>query len=192
MTRGDRRARMLLRLLLNVTGLWLALSSRVSSRFRSQVTRAATIELASDDGVTRRFVFDGATRRVALRGGSARDTPHCALRFRSARLALAVLGSKDGPRMMLDGLGEGTIRFEGSPALFGWFQGLLGAALPSRSNRRPLPHAYRGPDRSARHASLITIEPSVAALDPSWTGAVRAREQLANWRAAGGARSARG
>jgi hypothetical protein len=115
MTLGERRARMLLRLLLNVIGLWLALSSRVSGRFRSQVTRGATIELGSDDGVTRRFVFDGATRRVALRGGSARGAPDCALRFRSAKLALAVLGSKNGPRMMLDGLGQGTIRFEGSP-----------------------------------------------------------------------------
>jgi len=192
MTLDDRRARIVLRLLLNGIGAWLALSSRLSDGFRRQVTRGAIIELGSDDGVRHRFAFDGATRKVALRAGARSGDPDCALRFRSAKLALAALGSKDGPRMMLDGLGEGTIRFEGNPALFGWFQGLLGAALPVRNARQPLPHPYVRPDRNAPHASLITIEPTVSELDSNWVGAVRAREQLAIWRAARGDRPPRG
>ena len=188
----DGRARIALRFLLNGIGAWLALSSRLSDGFRKQVTRGAIIELGSEDGVRHRFVFDGATRKVALRGGARSGDPDCALRFRSAKLALAVLGSKDGPRMMLDGLGEGTIRFEGNPALFGWFQGLLGAALPARNARQPLPHPYVRPNRDAPHASLITIEPAVSELDPNWAGAVRAREQLAIWRAALGGGAPRG
>jgi len=180
----DRGGRLLLGVLLRVLGLWLALSSRMSGRFRSQVTRSVVIELATDDGVSRRFVFDGASRTLALFGGDWAAPADCALRFRSAKLALSVLGSAQAPRLMLDGLAEGTVRFEGNPALFGWFQGLLGAALPSRAARTPLPHPYRAPDRSTPHARLITIEPAEAALDPAWKEAVRAREQLAIWRVA--------
>lgn len=191
MSFAEARARLVLRVLLYVVSLWLALCSRVSGRVRSQITRSVVIELGSDDGVTRRFVFDGASRKVAL-DGSRGTTPNCALRFRSARLALGVLGSSEAPRLMLDGLSAGTIRFEGNPALFGWFQGLLGAALPARAVRKPLPHAHRAPDRTAPHAQLITIEPAVSALDPAWTGAARAREQLVIWRVANGERPPRG
>ena len=189
---GGRRARLRLRLLLNVIGIWLAVSSRVSSGFRSQVTRSVVIELSSDDGVTRRFVFDAATRKVAAFGGRGEAKVGCALRFRSAELALGVLGAKQAPRLLLDGLGDGSISFEGNPALFGWFQGLIGAALPSRTARTPLPGPYRAPNRSAAHARMITVEPAVTVLDHAWTGAVRAREQLAIWRVANGERLPQG
>ena len=192
MSIGDRRARLTLRLLLNVLGLWLALCSRLSSRFQSQVTRSVVIEMTSEDGVSRRFAFDGATRKVAIMHRERATTADCALRFRSAKLALSVLGSGQAPRLMLGGLAEGTIRFEGNPALLGWFQGLLRAALPARAARTPLPHPYRAPDRSAPHARLITIEPPVATLDPAWTGAVKARVLFAIWRVANGERPPRG
>jgi len=188
---GERRSRVALRLILGVMDVWLVLSSRLSSNFRSQVTRSAVIELSSDDGVSRRFVLDGQTRRATALGGRGGE-PDCALRFRSAKLALSVLASKEAPALMLGGLGEGTIRFEGNPALFGWFQGLLRAALASRVAPTALPDPYLAPDRSAPHARLITIEPAATALDPAWTGAVNAREQLTIWRVANGERAPRG
>jgi hypothetical protein len=191
-TGSDRRARLSLRLLLSALHLWLLFSSRISSRFRSQVTRSVVIELGSEDGVQKQFVFDGPARKVPLRARAGIGLADCTLRFRSAKLALGVLGSNEAPRLMLEGMAEGTISLEGNPALFGWFQGILRAALPSRATRVPLPHAYRAPDRAAGHAGFITVEPAVAELDPSWVGAERARGQLAIWRAANRDQRSRG
>jgi hypothetical protein len=189
---SDRRARWLLRLVLETLGVWLALSSRVSGRFRGQVTRGVVIEVSSDDGVSRRFVFDGATRTVALLRYDRAARADCALRFGTAGLALRVLGSPNDPQLMRDGLADGTVRLEGNPTLFLWFQGLIRAAAPSRATRTPLPGVYKAPDRSAPRARFITVESPVSALDPAWTGAARAREQLAIWRVANGGRPPRG
>ena len=188
---GERGSRGTFRVILGVIHVWLVASSRLSSSFRSQVTRSAVIEISSDDGASRRFALDGETRMASA--GRGRDgKPDCALRFRSAKLAVSVLSSKQAPALMLNGLGDGTIRLEGNPALFGWFQGLLRAPLASRVAPTALPHPYLAPDRSAPHASMITIEPATTALDPGWTGAVKAREQLAIWRVANGERVPRG
>jgi hypothetical protein len=174
-----------LRLLLVVLGGLMAAASRWSEAFRRQLTRDLVIEIRSDDGVARHFVF--RNRRASSIGGRA-EQPDLALRFATARQAFSVLTAKEGPARLLDGLLDGTIRLEGRTMLLGWFQGLVASVVPGASVPRfpaTPPGAYVTPSSSEAVSRFITREPPERELDPSWTDAVAAREKLAALRAIG-------
>jgi len=166
----------------------MAIASRWSESFRRQLTRDAVIEIRSDDGVARRFLF--RDRRPSSRSGRA-PSPDCALCFETAQAGFAMLTAKDGPRRLLDGLSEGSVRIEGNAALFSWFSGLVRAVMPgAQPVRLPAtpPGAYVKPSSSPEVSRFITREPPERELDPSWTNAARARDQLLIVRVAGGER----
>ena len=179
---------MALRALLAVLGALMAWKSRRSEAFRSQLSRDVTIEISTDDGVARHFVF--RNRRVSSRAGRA-AAPDCALRFATARQGFTVLTAKDGPIRLFDGLFDETVRLEGRTALFGWFQGLVGAVVPGAPKLclpATPPGAYVKPASSPEVSRFITREPAASELDPAWTEAATAREKLVMSRVAKGER----
>ena len=179
---------MALRILLASLGALMAAKSRWSDAFRRQLSRDVVIEISSEDGVARHFVF--SDRRVSSRAGRA-PSPDCALRFTTARQGFTVLTAKDGPIRLFDGLFDETVRLEGRTALFGWFQGLVGAVVPGAPKLRlpaTPPGAYVNPASSPEVSRFITREPAARELDPSWTDAATAREKLVMSRVAKGER----
>src|SRR5260370_16415813 len=86
--RGSGRALVTgLRVLLWVLGYGLVLASRFSAPVRSQITRNLTVEISTDDGVARHWVFDGQRRRVSVSAGRA-QAPDFAVPFTSTAQAL--------------------------------------------------------------------------------------------------------
>ena len=179
-----------LQILLSFLGTLFAIASRLSSRFRAQLTRALVLEIRTLDGVAHHFVF---ARRTA-RGARGRATsPDTAIVFATAHQALTVLASPDGPRALIDGLLEETITLEGSKPdlqLFSWFGGLAQSLSPlAKPLRLPAtpPGGYTDTSSSSPGvSSRITREPSVTELDPTWISAARARASLRMMRAAAG------
>ena len=177
-----------LRVLLAALGFLMAAKSRWSRSFRNQLTRDVVMEISSDDGVARHFVF--RDRRVSSHAGRI-ASPDCALRFTTADRGFAILTAGDGPTRLMGGLFDGGVRLEGRTALFAWFQGLVAAVVPGTPTPRlpaTPPGAYVTPSSSPEVSSLITREPAVRELDPAWTAAARAREKLAMSRVAMGER----
>lgn len=174
------------RVLLGALGLVLTAASRWSSAFRRQLTRDVVIELRSDDGVARHFVF--RDRRATSRVGRA-ESPDCAIRFATATQGFEALSAPDGPRRLVAGLLEGTVTIEGRATIVPWFQGLVPAAIPLMPVLRlpaTPPHPYVRPGASPAVAKRITIEPAADALDPAWTNAAVARTRLVMMRVAAG------
>jgi hypothetical protein len=93
-----------LRVLLWALGYGLVLTSRFSARVRSQITRSLTVEISTDDGVARHWVFDSQRRHVSVSAGRVR-TPDFALRFTNSGQALRDLTSPRAgpPRQALPG-----------------------------------------------------------------------------------------
>ena len=175
----------LLRLLLFTLGQGLALTSRISPSVRSQITRTVTFEISTDDGVVRRWHFNGQQRWIATGAGHSRS-PAQALRFPSSGQALRVLLSPRCIGEIVDGLQNGTIRLQGSLFLTFWFFGLTRKLAPiGRENGRretgprgPLPDRYVQHDPRANGSEQIIIEPAVTQLDPHWTNAWEQRAKL--------------
>lgn len=177
---------MSLRILLAVLGLVFSAASRWSDAFRRQLTRDVVVEIHSDDGVARQFVFRGRrARSVAGR----KEHADCAIRFAKASQGFAVLSMADGPHRMMSGLIEGTVTFEGNSGLLPWFQGLAPAAIPAlpvlRFARKP-PDPYVRPASSEAVSRRVIREPVAHELDPTWTDAVAARKKLLMMRVAAG------
>lgn len=169
-----------LRALLCVLGYGLVLASRFSAEVRSQITRSLTVEISTDDGVARHWVFDSQRRQVSVSAGRA-QAPDFALRFTSSGRALRDLTSPRAIDRILGGLTDGAVQLEGNHLILVWFYGLirnLVAIGPAGPARQPLPGAYVAPDPAATGVEKITIEPAVRQLDPSWTGAWNARAKL--------------
>ncbi len=177
---------MAFRLFLSALGLVFTAASRWSEAFRRQLTRDLVIELRSDDGVARHFVF--RDRRATSQSGRA-TSPDCAIRFATAAQGFRALSAHDGPHRLLAGMIEGTIAIEGRTTLMPWFQGLVPAAIPLMPVLRlpaTPPQPYVRPGASPEVAKRITIEPAAVALDPTWTDAAAARERLLMMRIAAG------
>jgi hypothetical protein len=169
----------------------MAVASRWSEEFRRQITRDVEIEIRSDDGVARHFVFRG--RRVSSRAGRV-GNPDFALRFATARQGFSVLTAKDGPARLFEGLFDGSISVEGRTMLLGWFQGLVAAVVPGSTRLRlptTPPGAYVEPSSSPEVSRFITREPPERELDPSWRNAADARAKLRAIRATADTRSKR-
>jgi hypothetical protein len=169
-----------LRVLLWALGHGLALASRFSASIRSQITRSLTVEISSDDGIARRWIFDGQQRRVSSSAGSA-EHPDFAVRFTSGGQALRDLTSPRAIDRIMNGQIHGTVRVDGNHLILLWFHGLtrqlvaMGRVGPPR---QALPGAYIAHDPASNGIEKITIEPAVRQLDPRWTGAWQARAKL--------------
>jgi hypothetical protein len=169
---------MALRVLLTILGGMMALASRCSDRFRRQLARDVVVEVSSDDGAARHFLF--RDRRVTSRPGRAARAD-CALRFATARQGFSILTSRDASNRLFDGLLDGSVRIEGRTVLFGWFQGLVAAVVPGSPRLRlpaTPPGAVVAPTSSPEVSRFITREPPERELDPSWKNAVEARKKL--------------
>ncbi len=177
-----------LRLLLWVLGYGLVLASRFSASIRSQITRSLTVEISSDDGIARHWIFNGQQRRVSVSAGRA-EAPDLAVRFTSNSQALRDLTSPRAVERVLGGPIHGAVRLDGSPLIFIWFHGLLRKVLPigpESAARRALPGAYLAHDPASNGVEQITIEPAVRQLDPDWTAAWNSRAKLSIVRGASG------
>jgi hypothetical protein len=169
-----------LRALLWMLGYGLVLASRFSAPIRSQITRDLTVEISTDDGVARHWVFDGQRRHVSVSAGRA-EAPDFAVRFTSSGRALRDLTSPRAVESIMGGRIHGAVRLEGNHLILLWFHGLtrklvtIGRAGPPR---QALPGAYVAHDPASNGTEKITIEPAVRQLDPGWTGAWNARAKL--------------
>jgi hypothetical protein len=169
-----------LRVLLWWLGHGLALASRFSTPVRSQITRSLTVEISTDDGVARHWVFDSQRRLVSASAGRA-EAPDLAIRFTSSGQALRDLTSPRAIDRIMGDLMHGAVRIEGSPMILLWFHGLtrkLVAIGRPGHRRQALPGAYLVHDPASNGVEKITIEPAVRQLDPHWTGAWNSRAKL--------------
>lgn len=174
--------------LLGALGTLMALASRVSPRFRRQVTRDVTIEVSSDDGARLAYVFEARTRTMSL-ARSASGTPDCALRFETAALGLRSLLSRRAIGRVVEGMNAGTTRIDGRTVLAVWFHGLTRVVFPigrSRLPRRPIPIPDRSREHHADWAQRIIREPALDELPAEQADAWRARAKLLMVRAPGG------
>ncbi|MFE2060956.1 hypothetical protein ACFXDH_00895 [Streptomyces sp. NPDC059467] len=169
-----------LRVLLWWLGHGLVLVSRFSAPVRSQITRSLTVEISSDDGPYRHFVFDGLQRSVSTSAGRA-AAPDFAVRFSDSGQALRYLTSPDVIDRVMGSRIHGTVRVEGNHLLLMWFRGLMRHVLPigeAGPPRQALPGAYVAHDPAANGVETLTIEPAVHQLDPRWSAAWNARAKL--------------
>jgi hypothetical protein len=169
-----------LRVLLWAVGHGLAVASRFSASVRSQITRSLTVEISSDDGIARHWVFDGQRRLVSAFAGSA-EAPDFAVRFASSGQALRDLTSPRAIDRILRSTMNGAVRLEGNHLILLWFHGLTRQLLSmgrTSPPRQALPGAYLAHDPASNGTERITIEPAVQQLDPRWTGGWKARAKL--------------
>jgi len=181
-------ARPLLRLILGALGVGLKVISRFSGRVRAQVTRTLSFEISTVDGVRRRWMFDSATRRITSTSKPTGEADH-RLHFRSSAQAIGVLTSTRTMDAAVDALVRHRMQIEGSVFVAIWFYGLTRRVVKigrNRGPRRPVPHAYIGPDASRDGPETILREPAVRELDPNWQGAWNARATLWQLRSTGG------
>jgi hypothetical protein len=181
-------ARPLLRVILVALGVGLAARSRVDRLVRAQVTRTLSFEISTADGVRRRWMFDGSTRRVTSTGRPVGEPDH-RLHFRSSAQGVGALTSTRAVDAVVDGLVRHRIQLEGSAFIVIWFYGLTRRIVRigrTRGPRRPVPHAYVRPDPSRDGPEPIPREAAVSELDPTWQNAWDARATLWMVRGPGG------
>ena len=186
----DRLGSAVLGVLLAALGLLMAGASRVRPAFRRQVTRDVVVEISSAGGVAHHYAFHAATRSMASRRGTATD-PSVALRFESPWLGVGCLLSRRCVGRIHAALLARRATVAGNAVLLLWFYPLTRLVIPyarQRPLRAPLPGASTAPDPAGRVATRTVREPAVAALDPSWTGALERRDAMAIARAARGER----
>jgi len=176
--------------LLLTVGLLLVVASRFRRRIQSQITRDVLFEIASDDGVARRFGLHAATRTISLEAVSE-QRPDTTVRFGCALDGIRTLVSTRTTARIVEGMNYGNTRLEGNPVLLLWFHALTRTVVPIGSTRRPRlwrlpPIKVREPERHAPWAARITREPAIDQLDPTWQEAWVAREKLLQVRACNG------
>ncbi len=179
-----------LQVVLGALGALMVLASRVSARFRRQVTRSVTILVATDDGVSQAFRFHARSRTMTL-ARTCDGTPDGALRFDTARRGLVSLLSPRAIGRIVEGMNDGTVRIDGNALLAVWFHGLTRVVFPigrSRLPRTPIP--VPPPAQTMRQdtgwAARIVREPPVDVLPTASAAAWRARAKTLQIRAASG------
>jgi hypothetical protein len=161
----------LLRVLLSVLGLLLIVGSRVSRRFRAQISRDVVIEVSSGDGVAHHYAFAGRTRSLTSHRGRAPSPADLAVTFDTAMLAFLTLIRTDAIGAVVRLLHQRRVTYTGNAAYVLWFWGLTRMVLPlgrERRDRAPLPGALLAPDPAGRATDRITREPVTDTLDPAW------------------------
>jgi hypothetical protein len=177
---SGRALETVLRVLLWALGYGLVLASRLSVSVRSQITRSLTVEISTDDGIARHWIFDGQRRRVTASAGSV-EAPNFAVRFTSSGRALRDLTSHRAVDRILGDQTRGAVRLDGSPMILLWFDGLMRKLVPigqASAARHALPGAYLAHDPASNGVEQIMIEPAAEQLDPRWTAAWTARAKL--------------
>lgn len=173
------------RLLLWLIGVLLWVASRLSPRVQSQLSRAMTIAVSSEDGVARSYRV--ANRRV---NSFATIDANALLKlsFKTGKLGFSVLLAPDAINRILDGLGRGEIVCQGEAAHVLWFYELIMGLKPWR--HIPLdtwPDSYTEPNHSHKVSQKIIREPSVDELDAEWLEAYEQRAKTILWRVGKGA-----
>lgn len=172
-------ARAVLRAVLGLFGAYVPVAARRVPRVRRQVTRTLTFAVATDDGVHRRWSFDGSRRRATSTSRIGAPPDH-GLYFATSAQALATLISTRTVDRVVAGVVHERMRIEGS-AFVVWFHGLTRTLVPIGRQRGPRPAppgAYLHPDPGLDGPETIVREPAVAELDPGWTAAWHARSTL--------------
>jgi len=167
-------------------GVGLQFACRWSERFRSQLTRELTIQIASADGVVHHYVF--TPRAVASRAGAARE-PTLSLCFDNAGLGVVTLLSSHAVGRIVQALLTRSADYQGNAVFVLWFYGLTRFVLPigrSRPLAVPLPDAYVAPNLNSKVAARIVREPPAAALDPDWHLAHQQHAKMAMTRGSAG------
>ncbi len=179
----------LFRVLLAVLGAFMVAASRVSGRFRRQVTRDLVVEVSSDDGACQAYLFTARTRTMRL-ARTAPRAPDCAIRFDTAAHGLRSLLSRRAIGRVVEGMNGGATRIDGAAPLAVWFHGLSRVVFPigrSRLPRRPIPVPDRFIERpTADWARRIVREPAIDVLPREQVHAWRARAKTLQVRAPGG------
>ncbi len=163
------------RLLLGLMGTLLVTASRFSQAIQRQVWLRRVIEIGSDDGVVYHYTFE--KRRVSFGRGPA-ENANCTIRFATARQGFRALTAANRFELMTAGLQNGTIQIGGDVAQFLWFEGLLRAAVPSRTPTVALPSRSVSPTEIAEVDKYIVREPEATHLDPLWSTAATQRNKL--------------
>lgn len=173
--------RLLLRVLLGVLGFLLVAASRVSHRFRAQITRDVVIEVRSKDGVAHHYAFTGATRSMRSRCGPAPGTPDLAVTFDTGMLGFLTLIRTDAIGTVVGLMHQRRVTYTGNATYVLWFWSLTRMVLPlgrERRDKAPLPGALLAPDPTSKVADRITREPVADTLDPAWPEAHVAQRKL--------------
>jgi hypothetical protein len=171
----------LFRLLLSITGLWLFVRSRTSSRIRSQITRDFTVTLSSKNGVARTFVFEN---RLAGSRSGADQNSIVSLTFSNGWQAVKTFIAKDAVHKMVRGLAVGEITYKGDLPYLLWFYEMAMSGIPGRdrSVTKIMPSNYLEPDLNCEFGGRsILREPAVSELDPEWKNAHAQREKIIIW-----------
>ncbi|MBA3741865.1 hypothetical protein [Sporichthya sp.] len=173
--------RVLLRVLLSALGLLLFVGSRVSRRFRAQITRDVVIEVTSEDGVAHHYAFTGLTRSVRSGRGRAPAPADLAVTFDTAMLGFRTLIRTDAVGTVIGLMHQRRVTYTGNAVYVLWFWGLTRMVLPygrERRDRTPLPGALLAPDPASKVADRITREPVASTLDAAWPEAHVAQRAL--------------
>jgi len=181
--------RPVLRVLLFSLSCGLALRSRISWSVRSQVTRTLTFDITTADGVRRRWMFDGQTRRISSTSRPEKDEADHLLHFRSSAQAIRAFMSTRTIDVIVAGVVEHRIQIRGNAFILIWFYGLTRSIVRigrTRGPKKPIPGAYVRPDPSRDGPEQIVREPAVTELDPEWEAAWLARSRLWTVRGGGG------
>lgn len=181
--------RVLLRVLLTLLGLLLIAASRLSRRFRAQITRDVVIEVTSADGVAHHYEFSGQRRTLRSWRGRAPQPADLAVQFDTAMLGFLTLVRTDAIGTIVGLMHQGRVSYTGNASYVLWFWSLTRMVLPlgrERRDRTPLPGALRAPDPVSKVARRITREPVCDVLDPAWTAAQVAHRKIPMVRGANG------
>jgi hypothetical protein len=174
--------KVLLRVLLAVLGLLLRVGRQLSPRMRAQLTTDLVLEIRSGDGVAHHYVFRGAHRSVASHGGKFEGPTDLTITFKTAWLGFRTLLRTDAVGTIVALALADRVRHTGNAAYARWFWGWTRMVLPlgrQRPLRKNLPGALTEPDPASKVAGRITREPVATDLDPNWTGAHSARDEMA-------------
>jgi hypothetical protein len=174
--------KVLLRVLLTVLGLLLRVGRRLSPRMRAQLTTDLVLEIRSGDGVAHHYVFTGHNRSLASRAGRAAIPTDLTITFKTAWLGFRTLIRTDAVGQIVRLALADRVRYTGNAAYALWFWGVTRMVLPlgrQRPFKENLPGALAAPDPSSKVAGRITREPVATVLDPNWTGAHSARDEMA-------------
>lgn len=159
-------------------GAGLRLACLLSASFRSQLAHPRTVQVGSNDGVCRHYIF---TRRAVRSVAGRIERPDVGLYFDRASLGLIVLASPDAVGRIVRALLGERATYEGNAVLVLWFFALTRYVLPigrSKPLKLPPPEAYLEHNPNSKVASRIVREPAVDKLDPAWEAAHDRRAQM--------------
>ena len=171
--------------LLWVIGLLLWVSSRLSHRVQSQLSRDMKLSIGSEDGIWRTYEFAG--RRATSHSGAATDAL-LTLRFRTGDIGFRILLATDTINQLLEGFGSRDVDCRGEAAVVLWFYELVMGLKPWRQHSmEEWPDSYTQPNNAFKGSDRIIREPAAEYLDPDWLEAHEQREKTLIWQVGRGA-----